>query len=124
MGISAHAFDCKPSEVWHKGFDVGKKYKVKFEALRKKLESNGIDPDFQLEDCSLHGWHILEPAIGKKILDRRNPGAVVWSSKTVREINKNANWNFEIDVVEISTYWSARWFLQLCAELNLGIYFE
>jgi len=47
-----------------------------------------------------------------------------FTSDQVVELNKNANWNFKFPEEDAWAYWSARKWLEVCAELKLSIYFS
>lgn len=46
-----------------------------------------------------------------------------WSPEKVKALAKSAQWNFPYEESDASAYWSARFFLETCAELNVGIRF-
>ncbi len=47
-----------------------------------------------------------------------------WSPRKVRKATNSANWDFEVPEDDLVSYWSARKFLEVCAELGLGIKFS
>lgn len=47
-----------------------------------------------------------------------------WSVEKTRLLNEKANWKFKYEKEEAWAYWSARMFLNTCAELGLGIDFS
>jgi hypothetical protein len=61
---------------------------------------------------------MLERATGEKcssVVD------VNWSKKKVQSLAKNANWDFKYGKSDAWAYWSAKVFLETCAELRLSI---
>lgn len=71
-------------------------------------------------DCSDCG-RMLEKATGKSVC---NENESRWSVAVVKEINKNANWDFDYSSEETLYYWSARKFLEVCAKAGLAIRFS
>ncbi len=61
---------------------------------------------------------MLERATGEKC---RNVTDVDWSNKKVKALAKSANWDFKYGRNEAWAYWSAKIFLETCAELRLSI---
>lgn len=48
---------------------------------------------------------------------------IKWSGQEVQQYAREAVWSFIFDASDAWAYWSARKFLELCAELGLAIYF-
>jgi len=51
----------------------------------------------------------------------RNAVDVDWSKKKVQSLAKKANWDFKFKKEDAWAYWSAKLFLETCAELRLSI---
>jgi hypothetical protein len=49
-------------------------------------------------------------------------GQLQWSAEDVRRMNDIADWSFDCDPALRIDYWTARVFLQTCAERGLGIF--
>lgn len=47
-----------------------------------------------------------------------------WTAEKVKELNASASWGFVFEEDQAWAYWSARKFLETCAELGLGIEFS
>lgn len=47
-----------------------------------------------------------------------------WDKETVKRLAMTANWNFEYDIADAWAYWSAKKFLEICAEAGLSIRFS
>ena len=55
--------------------------------------------------------------------DQNCTEGVEWSAKQVKQISAAAKWDFTFNAEDAWAYWSARKFLEVCAELGTGIYF-
>lgn len=62
---------------------------------------------------------MLTEATGASVYDSNG-----WSQEYVQELAQLANWDFEYDKEDEVHYWSARKFLEACAELNLSMKFS
>lgn len=69
-------------------------------------------------DCSPCAT-MLEKATGLDAWDEKG-----WDVETVKEANKNADWDFDYTEEFAWAYWSAKKFLECCAENNLSITFS
>jgi hypothetical protein len=47
-----------------------------------------------------------------------------WSESKVKKLNSKANWDFNYNKDEEWAYWSARYFLEVCAKHELSISFS
>lgn len=65
-------------------------------------------------DCA----EMLERATGEKC---RHVTDANWSKKKVQSLAKGADWDFECKPKNMWAYWSAKLFLETCAELRLSI---
>ena len=63
---------------------------------------------------------MLERATGERCMH------VGWHAEFVKDMNAAANWHFMVDDIKDDgwAYWSARKFLEACAQLNLCISFD
>lgn len=68
-------------------------------------------------DCGICAT-MLEKATGEKC---RNAVDANWDRKRVKELAKKANWDFKYSKSDAWAYWSAKIFLETCAELRLSI---
>ncbi len=75
------------------------------------LEKGGLD----VSTCG----QMLEKATGQGVYDENG-----WSKDKVKELNKSACWDFQVDKEDAWAYWSARYFLEACAKLGLRIRFS
>lgn len=62
---------------------------------------------------------LLKRATGDNPWDEKG-----WKPRKVKQANEYANWEFEVHEDDIVAYWSARKFLEICAELGLGVRFS
>ncbi len=93
-----------------------------FEQASAEFEALAGEVDWMLAvgglDVSTCG-EMVERATGMSAWDEKG-----WSSRKVRKANEYANWDFEFPKDDLISYWSARKFLEVCAELGLGIQFS
>lgn len=69
-------------------------------------------------DCS-DCCKMLEEATGASCYDE-----VGWSPERVKQLNESADWRIPFGKDDAWAYWSARKFLEVCAELKLSIKFS
>ena len=62
--------------------------------------------------------YMLEQATGKNCWDEKG-----WTEEEVKRFNETANWDFEYNDEDAWAYWSAKKFLEVCAEANLSVSF-
>lgn len=75
------------------------------------LETGGLD-------CSAC-CKMLQEATGDDCYDEEG-----WSSERVKQLNERADWRIPYGKDDAWAYWSARKFLELCAQFNLSIRFS
>ncbi len=93
-------------------FKLAAKYvKEKTGTVDGYLELGGLD----VSNCA----YMLEKATGKNCWNEKG-----WSVEEVKQLQESANWNFEYDEEEAWSYWSAKKFLEVCAEASLSISFS
>jgi len=63
--------------------------------------------------------NMLQQATGMSVYDEDS-----WNVDQVKELARRANWNFTYSTEDKAGYWSARYFLNTCAKLGLGIGFS
>jgi len=69
-------------------------------------------------DCS-DSCKMLELATGESCYAKD-----AWSAEKVKELNDKADWRIYYGGIDAWAYWSARKFLETCAELSLSITFS
>lgn len=93
-----------------------------FEQASAEVEVLTGDVDWMLAtgglDVSTCG-ELLYKATGFSAWDEKG-----WSPRKVKRANHAAIWDFEVPKDDLVPYWSARKFLEVCAELGLGIRFS
>ena len=62
---------------------------------------------------------MLERAVGWPVYDEDG-----WNVDKVKKLNAEANWDFKFKKEDAWAYWSARKFLEVCAQANLSISFS
>jgi hypothetical protein len=67
-------------------------------------------------DCKECG-EMLEIATGESVY-------IYWSESKVKKLNSKANWDFQYNKEDAYAYWSARYFLAVCAKNELSISFS
>lgn len=119
MGWDAHS-TAKADWEHHKLTDptIDKMFKNAEMYVRRKAGT--VDANLRMAglDCS-NCAHMIEKATGRTAWDYKK-----WPKKLVKEISKNANWDFEYEKDEAWAYWSAKKFLETCAKAGLSISFS
>jgi hypothetical protein len=126
MGWDAYS---KQDGVNPRGFDENRNWiildpdlRAAFAAATEEVLEKAGGVDGMLErgglDCSDCG-QMLERATGQSVYTYTD-----WSVAKVRRLNKKANWDFEPESGEEWAYWSARKFLEVCAEHGLSVNFS
>jgi hypothetical protein len=93
-----------------------------FEKACAQVKELGGTVDAFLEmgslDCSAC-CRMLEEATGESCYNEEG-----WNADKVQELSEKADWRILYDNDDAWAYWSARKFLETCAELNLSIEFS
>lgn len=91
-------------------------------ARRCRDQAGGVDP-FLPSGCLdwSRSGEMLEQATGLSCNDENHP---LWSVEQVHAAYLNANWDFPVAEDDWIAYCSARYFLEVCHENNLAIYFS
>jgi len=99
-----------------------KRLQAAFEQASAKVKELAGDVEWMLAtgglDVSTCG-DLLYKATGFSAWDEKG-----WSPRKVKKADDYAIWDFEAPKDDLVSYWSARKFLEVCAELGLGIRFS
>lgn len=113
--FSSAKYDFSKERFDKKGHQKAFKDAMKFIQKKSGTADGGVQHGWL--DCRICG-EMLEKATGKSVWD--DP----WSIDEVIETNKCAQWDFKYNEGDSWAYWSARKFLETCAQLKLSIRFS
>lgn len=95
-------------------------------AVKKVKAITGGTADGYLNRGSLDArqcGEMLQKATGESCMRSLDNSEIVWGKRMVKSMAKKADWNFKFGKDDTCAYWSAKVFLETCAELGLSITF-